>query len=256
MSGRHVLITGGGKGIGRAIANAFCGQEDHVIIAGRDMAALEATVRDNSADLADRGGSITARSLDVSDEDSVKTLFDSLHDLDVLINNAGLAMSKPLAAHSLEDWEQSMRVNATGVFLCTRAALPLLKKASHGRIVLVASTAAKVGYAYTAAYTASKHAAVGFMRTVASEVAGSDITANAVCPGFVDSEMTERSIENIVNKTGRSHADAKRSLEKSSPLSRFVTPQEVAHSVLFLASTEAAAINGQTLVLDGGGIQQ
>ena len=148
-----------------------------------------------------------------------------------------------------------MDVNATGAFLCTRAVLPGMLERGSGRIVTVASTAGRAGARYTAAYTASKHAAVGLMRAVAAEVAGTGVTANAVCPAFVRTDMTARSVERIVARTGRSEADAEAALAEAAPLGRLLEPEEVAFAVAFLAAAEAGAINGQTLILDGGGIQ-
>ena len=156
---------------------------------------------------------------------------------------------------SLTDWRSQFEVNATGAFLCTRAVLDGMRSRDSGRIVTVASTASHVGYRYTAGYTASKHAAVGFMRAVAAELAGTGVTANAVCPAFVRTDMTATSVERIVSRSGRSTSDAEAALAAASPLGRLLEPAEVAFAVSFLAATEAAAINGQTLVLDGGGIQ-
>ncbi len=220
---RRVLITGGTRGIGAAIARVFAG--DDVTAIGR-------------ADC------------DVTDEASVAALFERIDALDVLVINAGAASSAPLAKTTLEDWNALHAVNATGAFLCTRAALPRLKE--HGRIVTVASVQGRVGSKYTAAYTASKHAAVGLTRATAAELAGTTKTANAVCPAYVRTEMTERTIANIVARTGR---DGEAELAKLSPLNRLIEPEEVAFAVAFLAAPEAGAINGQTLILDGGGIQ-
>jgi len=173
----------------------------------------------------------------------------------VLVNNAGISSSAPLARTTLDDWRSQLDVNATGAFLCTRAVLPGMLERGSGRVVTIASTAGRAGARYTAAYTASKHAAVGLMRAVAAEVAGTGVTANAVCPAFVRTDMTARSVERIVARTGRSEADAEAALAESAPLGRLLEPEEVAFAVAFLAAPEAGAINGQTLILDGGGIQ-
>jgi NAD(P)-dependent dehydrogenase (short-subunit alcohol dehydrogenase family) len=220
---RRVLITGGTRGIGAAIARVF---------AGEDVTAI------GRADC------------DVTDEASVAALFERIDALDVLVINAGAASAAPLAKTTLEDWNALHAVNATGAFLCTRAALPRLNE--HGRIVTVASVQGRVGSKYTAAYTASKHAAVGLTRATAAELAGTTKTANAVCPAYVRTEMTERTIANIEARTGR---DGEAELAKLSPLNRLIEPEEVAFAVAFLAAREAGAINGQTLILDGGGIQ-
>jgi NAD(P)-dependent dehydrogenase (short-subunit alcohol dehydrogenase family) len=220
---RRILITGGTRGIGAAIAERF--RDDDVIAIGR-------------------------AECDVTDEAAVHELFERLGRLDVLVNNAGEASSAPLAKTTLDDWNRLHAVNATGAFLCTRAALPRLNE--HGRIVMVASVNGRAGARYTSAYTASKHAAVGLTRATAAELAGTTRTANAVCPGYVRTDMTERTIANIQARTGK---DGEQELARLSPLNRLLEPEEVAFAVAFLAAREAGAINGQTLVLDGGGIQ-
>jgi NAD(P)-dependent dehydrogenase (short-subunit alcohol dehydrogenase family) len=219
------VVTGGTRGIGAAIAARVEAAGDEVIAIGR-------------------------AECDVTDETAVNDLFARVGALDVLVNNAGIASSAPLAKTSLDDWRAHMDVNATGAFLCSRAALPRLKE--HGRIVTVASIAGRAGSRYTSAYTASKHAAVGLTRAIAAELAGGTITANAVCPGYVRTEMTERTVKTIAERTGK---DGEAALAALSPLGRLLEPAEVAFAVAFLASPEAGAINGQTLILDGGGIQ-
>jgi NAD(P)-dependent dehydrogenase (short-subunit alcohol dehydrogenase family) len=228
---RRVVVTGGTRGIGAAIAARFTMAGDDVVAVGR-------------------------RECDVTDEDAVAALFARIGAVDVLVNNAGVASSAPVGRTTLDDWRAHVEVNATGVFLCTRAALPGMLERRGGRIVTVASTAGLAGARYTAAYTASKHAAVGFTRAVAAEVAGTGVTANAVCPTFVRTDLTRASVRRIAETTGRSDAEAEAALAGASPLGRLLEPDEVAFAVAFLAAPEAAAINGQTLVIDGGGIQQ
>jgi len=240
---RAVVVTGGGKGIGRAIVTRFAVAGDRVVAVGRNREALEATE------------AATAEVCDVTDEDQVTALFERLGPIDVLVNNAGVATSAPLERTTLDDWRAQWEVNATGAFLCTRAAIGGMMARGDGRIVIVASTAGLVGSRYTAAYTASKHATVGLMRAVAAEVAGTGVTANAVCPAYVRTEMTSRSIARIVAATDRTEEEAEAALIASSPLGRLLEPDEVAFAVAFLADPAAGAINGQTLVLDGGGIQ-
>jgi NAD(P)-dependent dehydrogenase (short-subunit alcohol dehydrogenase family) len=240
---RVVVVTGGGKGIGKAVVAHFAAEGERVVAVGRDRQALEAT--DASA----------AEVCDVTDEDAVTGLFQRIGPVDVLVNNAGVTTSAPLVRTDLEDWRAQLEVNATGAFLCTRAVLGRMVERGDGRIVTVASTAGRVGSRYTAAYTASKHAAVGLMRAVAAEVAGTGVTANAVCPTYVRTDMTRRSIARIVAATNRDDEDIEAVLVASSPLGRLLEPDEVAFAVAFLAAPAAAAINGQTLVLDGGGIQ-
>jgi NAD(P)-dependent dehydrogenase (short-subunit alcohol dehydrogenase family) len=239
---RIVVVTGGTRGIGRAVAEAFAALGDRVVALARTTG--------READPA-----VEARQCDVSDEAAVARCFDDLGRVDVLVNNAGVAESAPLDRTTLESWERHLAVNATGAFLATRAVLPGMRERGSGSIVTVASTAGRVGSRYTAAYTASKHAAVGLMRATAAEVAGSGVTANAVCPTFVDTDMARESVERIAAQTGRSHEQSVAALEAASPLGRLLRPDEVAAAVVWLASPQAASVNGQAIVLDGGGIQ-
>jgi NAD(P)-dependent dehydrogenase (short-subunit alcohol dehydrogenase family) len=238
---RVVVVTGGGRGIGRAVVERFVAAGDRVIAVGRDREAL--------------AHAPFAAVCDVTDEAAVTALFADLGRVDVLVNNAGTSTSAPLERTSLADWRAQLEVNATGAFLCTRAVVGGMLERGSGRIVSVASTAGRAGYRYTAGYTASKHAAVGLMRAVAAEVAGTGVTANAVCPAFVRTDMTRRSAERIAAATGRSAEESEAALAGASPLGRLLEPEEVAFAVAFLAASEAGAINGQTLILDGGGIQ-
>jgi NAD(P)-dependent dehydrogenase (short-subunit alcohol dehydrogenase family) len=225
------VVTGGTKGIGKAIVERFEAAGDRVVGVGRTTC-------------------------DVTDEVQVEALFAEAGPVDVLVNNAGLAEGAPLARTSLEAWRRHLEVNATGAFLCTRAVLGGMLERGDGRIVTVASTAGLRGARYTTAYTAAKHAAVGLMRAVAAEAAGTGVTANAVCPGWVRTEMMRRAVERIAATTDRDEEQAEAALVAQMPLGRALEPEEVAFAVAFLASPEAAAINGQTIVLDGGGIQQ
>jgi NAD(P)-dependent dehydrogenase (short-subunit alcohol dehydrogenase family) len=225
---RVVVVTGGAKGIGKAVAERFAGEQVHA--PGHDE-------------------------LDVTNEAAVQEFFEQLDHVDVLVNNAGIASGAPLVRTTLDDWRAHLDVNATGAFLCTRAVLGGMIERGDGRIVTVASVAGLVGARYTAAYSASKHAAIGLMRSTAAEVEGTGVTANAVCPAYVDTDMTRRTIDNVVARTGRTPGEAVAELEQMTPLGRLLRPDEVAAAVVYLASPEATAINGQTLVLDGGGFQ-
>jgi NAD(P)-dependent dehydrogenase (short-subunit alcohol dehydrogenase family) len=227
---RRVVVTGGTRGIGAAIAARLAADGDDVVAVGRTEC-------------------------DVTDEGAVAALFERVGPVGVLVNNAGVARSAPLARTTLADWREQLDVNATGAFLCTRAALPGMVEQGSGRIVTVASTAGIAGAKYTAAYTASKHAAIGLTRAVAAEVAGTGVTANAVCPTFVRTDMTRESLRRIAETTGRSEAESEAALASASPLGRLLEPDEIAFAVAFLAAPAAGAINGQTLILDGGGIQ-
>ena len=225
---RTVVVTGGAKGIGKAVAERFSADDVHA--PGHDE-------------------------LDVTNEDRVAEFFERVGRVDVLVNNAGVAASASLGRTTLDHWHRHLDVNATGAFLCTRAVVGGMIERGDGRIVTVASIAGLTGMRYTAAYAASKHAAIGLMRVTAAEVAGTGVTANAVCPAWVRTDMTDRTVENIVAKTDRTAEEAEAELEKMTPLGRLLEPEEVAAAVAFLASPEAVAINGQTLVLDGGGLQ-
>jgi NAD(P)-dependent dehydrogenase (short-subunit alcohol dehydrogenase family) len=248
---RVVVVTGGAKGIGRATVAAFAALGDRVVAIGRDGEALGAL----GESLGVAGDVVEPRVCDVTDEDAVAATFGAIGPVDVLVNNAGMAEAAPLGRTSLDSWERHLAVNATGAFLCTRAVLDGMRERDTGVIVTVASTAGRVGAPYTGAYTASKHAAVGLMRAAAAEVAGTGVRVNAVCPTFVDTEMTRRSVESIMQATGRDEASSVAELEQAAPLGRLLDPHEVAACVVWLASPEASAVNGQALVLDGGGIQ-
>ncbi len=239
---RTVVVTGGGKGIGRAIVERFAALGDDVVALGRDQRALEEL-------------DVRTAVCDVTDEQAVADTFKQLSRVDVLVNNAGIAETAPLAKTTLASWGRHFDVNVTGSFLCTRAVVPGMRERGRGAVVFVVSTAGRIGRPYTSAYTASKHAAVGLMRAVASELAGSGVRVNAVCPTFVRTELTDRAIARIVERTGRSEAESRAALAGMSPLGRLLNPEEVAEAVVFLASDAALAISGQTLVIDGGGIQ-
>jgi NAD(P)-dependent dehydrogenase (short-subunit alcohol dehydrogenase family) len=239
---RTVVVTGGAKGIGRATVTRFTALGDRVVALGRDEAALAAL-------------EVETHVCDVTDEAVVTSVLGALGAVDVLVNNAGIGESAPLHLTTLESWQRHLDVNATGAFLCMRAVVPGMRERGDGAIVTVASTAGRSGVPYTAAYTASKHAVVGLTRAVAAEVAGTGVRVNAVCPTFVNTEMTDRSIAHIVARTGRSAEQTQAALAAASPLGRLLEPEEVADAVVHLASPAAAAISGQAWVLDGGGIQ-
>ena len=201
------------------------------------------------------GGAAAATVCDVTSSvsvrDAVTLAQQRFGPIDVLVNNAGMAESVPLVRLDEELWHRTLAVNLTGTYLCTRAVLPPMIERQHGRIINIASTAGLVGYAYTVAYCAAKHGVVGFTRALALEVGGKGVTVNAVCPGWVDTEMTRAAIARIVETTGRTPDEARRSLEDMNPHRRFVRPDEVATVALRLAEENASGITGQTYNVDG-----
>jgi NAD(P)-dependent dehydrogenase (short-subunit alcohol dehydrogenase family) len=252
LSGKAAVVTGGGRGIGEGVAMALARAGAVVCVCAR----TEAEVRRVAGEIRAGGGRAWALPCDVTDPESVRGMVEAaserLRRIDILVNNAGAASSAPLAKITLEEWNRIMAVNATGTFLCTQAALPGMVERGWGRVVNVASVAARTGARYVAAYTAAKHAVLGFTRSVAAEVAASGVTVNAVCPGYVDTEMTVESIDRIVEKTGMSRDEATTALLQTTPQKRLIEVAEVAYSVVSLCDADAKGVNGQALVLDGG----
>lgn len=238
---RRVLVTGGGAGIGRAIARSFADGGDHVTISGRRMEALQNT---------DDGRGMVCRVADVTDEAQVASLFDQPYD--VVIANAGIAPAKPLVSTPLEEWEQVLKVNMTGVFLTFREALKDMKPG--GRLIAMASIASLQGGATIAPYVASKHGVLGLVRSLALEVAQQGITCNAVCPGFVETDMAEGAVRNVMRSMDVPRDKAVKMITARNPMKRMITPEEVVAAVRFLASEDATMINGHALSVSGGEI--
>lgn len=248
---KTALITGGGRGIGRAIALAFAREGLRVAVAARTAEQVEQVAHEI-------GNGAIALVCDVSDPGSVTRMFsemrEQLGDADILVNNAGIAESATLVNTTDDLWHRHLAINLSGTFYCTRAALPAMLKKGWGRVINIASIAGKTGAPYIAAYSASKHGVLGLTRSVALEVAATGITVNAICPGYVDTDMVSRGIEQITTKTGRTAEEALDSLKKMSPQNRLVTAEEVAAVALLLAADEGRGINGQGINIDGGSV--
>lgn len=240
LSGHQVLITGGGTGAGADLARGFAAAGARVVIAGRRAEPLRAVA----------GGAIRAVQADVTDEHSVDAMFAEAGPCDIVIANAGAADSAPFGKTTLAEWNAMLAVNLTGVFLTFRAGLAQMP--GRGRLIAVASTAGLRGYPYVAAYTAAKHGAVGLVRALAQEVARRDVTVNALCPGFLDTEMTERSIETIMQTTGRDRAGALAALTAHNPQRRLIAPAEVTAAALWLCGPGSEGVNGQAIAINGG----
>jgi 3-hydroxybutyrate dehydrogenase len=254
LQNKLALITGGGRGIGRAIAIAFAREGAQVAIAARTLAQVEEVARELTEQFSTNALPVVC---DVSDVSSVGKLFERIKQdfgrgPDIMVNNAGIAESAPFTKTDDELWQRLLGVNLSGTFYCTRAALPEMIERGWGRVINVASIAGKTGAPYIAAYSASKHGVLGLTRSAAMEVATKGITVNAICPGYVDTQMTTRGIENITKKTRLSADEAMESIKKMSPQNRIVEPEEVAALALLLASEEGRGINGQAINVDGG----
>jgi len=256
LQNRIALITGGGRGIGRAIALAYAAEGADVVVAARTAAQAESVAQEITNQFPVKA---LALACDVSEVSSVEEMFRQAQKSfgrspDILVNNAGIAESAPITKTDDALWQKHLAINLSGSFYCTRAALPSMIDRGWGRIINIASIAGKTGAPYIAAYSASKHGMLGLTRSTALEVAAKGITANAICPGYVDTEMTTRGVENITRKTGRSADEAIAAIRKMSPQNRLVTSEEVAALALLLASEEGFAINGQAINVDGGSV--
>lgn len=251
--GTGAVVTGGGQGIGAAVARALAAEGAAVVVAARSADRIEAV----AAEISGGGGPGKAWAVrcDVTDPASVRALAAAatrqLKAVDILINNAGVAHSAPLHKITLEDWNRVLAVNATGTFLCTQAFVPGMLERKQGSVVNVASVAGLSAARYIAAYAAAKHAVIGFTRSVAAELEGTGITCNAVCPGFVDTDMTRESVARVVAKTGKTPAEALAAMLTSSSQRRLIRPEEVAAAVLALCDPRGERTNGAAVTIAG-----
>lgn len=251
LAGRHALVTGGGRGIGAAIARQMLALGAAVTVTGRDSGRLDKAAGD-MAEL----GRVQGIAVDVNDAQTIQAGFakasQAFGPIAILVNNAGIAKAAPFAKTDLSLWNDILRTDLTGAFLCTQTALPDMLKAGWGRVVNVASTAGLTGMAYCAAYCAAKHGLIGMTRALAVELASKPVTVNAVCPGYTETDIVEETIANIVAKTGRTREEALAQLVAANPQQRLIKPQEVAEAVAWLCLPGSAAITGQSIAVAGG----
>ncbi len=254
LKGKVALVTGGGRGIGAACAGALAEAGADVIVCSRSAGEINV--------VAEKIRAVGRRSLpvvcDVTDATQVRLMADQVSDqfgaVEILVNNAGLGRSHRFVDHPDELWDQMLAANLTSVYRVTKAFVPKMVEARRGRIINIASMMSKIGGKYVAAYTAAKHGVLGLTRALAVELVGYNITVNAVCPGYVNTPMTDDNVANIAARTGMSEDEARKALEKLSPQNRMIEPEEVAAMVVMLASHIAQGINGQAINVDGGAV--
>jgi NAD(P)-dependent dehydrogenase (short-subunit alcohol dehydrogenase family) len=254
LAGRRAVVTGAGRGIGRCIALALADAGADVGITARSEAELEQVVGEIEA--RDRRGFAVA--CDVTDPQQVQTmattLLGALNGIDILVNNAGNAGSHKFLNHPDELWHRMLAINLTSVYYVCKAFVPALVEQRHGRIITIASIASRVGERYIAAYTASKHGVLGLTRALAAEMLPYNVTVNAICPGYVDTPMTDQSVQNIIARTGMTQEKARAALENTSPQHRLIEPEEVAAMAVYLSLDISKGITGQAINIDGGGL--
>lgn len=248
LTDRHAVVTGGGSGVGEATAHALAAAGATVTIIGRRPEALEQVAATHTA--------ITGFAADVTDRASLESALTSARaaagPIDIMVASAGISSSKPFHRLSAHDLNELMAVNLNGVFHAFQIAYDDVRTRDWGRLIAVASTAGLTGYSYVSHYCASKHAVVGMVRALAQEAGPTGTTVNAVCPSYVDTPMTTRTVDNIVAQTGMAYDDALAALTAANPQGRLITPVEVAQSILWLCSDAAASVNGQAIPIDGG----
>ncbi|GAC1427397.1 MAG: SDR family NAD(P)-dependent oxidoreductase [Ktedonobacteraceae bacterium] len=254
LQGKRAVVTGAGRGIGRSIALALAQAGADVTVTARTVSEVDSLV----AQIQMLGHKGYAVPCDVTDGEQVqhmaKTCIETMGGLDILVNNAGNASSHKFLNHPDDLWQHMLAVNLTSVYAVTKAFVPTLVEQRWGRIINIASTASRVGGRYIAAYTAAKHGVLGLTRALAIEFVSYNITVNAICPGYVDTPMTDNSISNIIARTGMSEAQARETLAKTSPQQRLIEPDEVASLAVFLAQESSKGITGQAINIDGGAV--
>jgi 3-hydroxybutyrate dehydrogenase len=242
LQGKRVLITGGGTGIGADFCRGFSEAGAEVVIAGRRREPLEKVAGGNDA--------VSVVVADVTEEASVKAMFEAAGPVDIVIANAGAAESSALVKTELDHWNALLAVNLTGTFLTFREGLRQMT--GWGRLVAISSIMGIKGGGYVSAYAATKHGVMGLVRSVAHEVARTPVTINAICPGYIDTEMTERTIANIMAKTGRSREQAIEAVTATNPQRRLIQPAEVTAAALYLCQPGSEGVNGQAIAITGG----
>jgi len=245
LAGKLALVTGGGRGIGAAIARALATLDARVVVCGRSKVDLDTLAREING---------VAIECNLHDRAATDRMLASVGEIAVLVNNAGIAESAALDRTTDAIWDKILELDVTAPFRITRAVVPGMIKAGWGRIINVASNAGLTGYGYSTAYCAAKHAMVGMTRALAIDLARTGVTINALCPGWVDTQMVEEAVTRIANKTGRTEEEARTSLAAMTPQKRMIEPNEVAHATLMLCDHAARGIHGQTIVIDGGAI--
>ncbi len=247
-------VTGAGKGIGKAIARAFAARGIRVAVSARTASDLETVAQEIRAE----GGQALAVVCDVTQPAAIAKAVDEIRaqwgDITILVNNAGVAGSHKFLGHDDALWHKILDTNLNSVYYVAKAVAPQMVQANWGRIINVASISSKVGMKYTAAYTASKHGVLGLTRALAVELVAHNITVNAICPAYVDTPMTDGTVENMTQKTKMSESDARAFLEKLSPQNRLITPEEIAYVAVMLLDDAARGITGQALNVDGGAV--
>ena len=252
---RHAVVTGASRGIGAAIARGLAHAGAHLTLIGRSRDSLENIAAELRALTR-----VHTEAVDITNNAAVHTAMQAaeqaLGPIHILVNNAGQACSQPFDKTDLAMWQSMITTNLTGTYSCTHAALPSMLRAASsgtpGRIIHVASTAGLQGYAYVSAYTAAKHGVIGLTRSLALELARKNITVNAICPGYTETDIVQSAIENIVAKTGKTPTQAREALADRNPQKQLVQPEEIAQAVLWLCGPGSAAINGQAIAIDGG----